>query len=59
MEYNFKLILGARGNMSLDGFCDHTAMIPDDELLQHFKEGERLGDEVPAGVDDLDRVLLD
>ncbi|MCC5905090.1 MAG: dihydrofolate reductase [Balneolaceae bacterium] len=25
-------------NMSLDGFCDHTAMTPDDEILQHYAE---------------------
>ena len=25
-------------NMTLDGFCDHTAMIADDELHQHFNE---------------------
>jgi dihydrofolate reductase len=25
-------------NMTLDGFCDHTAMIADDEMLQHYNE---------------------
>ena len=25
-------------NMTLDGFCDHTATIPDDEILQHYNE---------------------
>src|SRR5688572_6872690 len=25
-------------NMSLDGFCDHTAMIADDELHEHYNE---------------------
>jgi len=25
-------------NMALDGFCDHTAMIADDEILQHYNE---------------------
>ena len=25
-------------NMTLDGFCDHTAGIADDELLQHYNE---------------------
>ena len=25
-------------NMTLDGFCDHTAGIPDDELHQHYTE---------------------
>jgi len=25
-------------NMTLDGFCDHSAMIADDEILQHYCE---------------------
>lgn len=25
-------------NMTLDGFCDHTAIIPDDEIHQHYTE---------------------
>ena len=25
-------------NMTLDGFCDHTAIIPDDEIHQHYNE---------------------
>jgi dihydrofolate reductase len=25
-------------NMTLDGFCDHTAMIADDEMHQHYNE---------------------
>ena len=25
-------------NMTLDGFCDHTAMIADDEIIQHYSE---------------------
>lgn len=25
-------------NMTLDGFCDHTAMIADDEIHQHYTE---------------------
>jgi dihydrofolate reductase len=31
-----KLIAGI--NMTLDGFCDHTAVIADDELHQHYNE---------------------
>ncbi len=31
-----KLIAGM--NMTLDGFCDHTAMIPDDEIMLHYNE---------------------
>ena len=30
--------LTAAINMTLDGFCDHTAMIADDELHQHYNE---------------------
>ncbi|WP_439583021.1 dihydrofolate reductase family protein [Dyadobacter bucti] len=29
-----KIIAGI--NMTLDGFCDHTAVIPDDEIHQHY-----------------------
>ncbi len=25
-------------NMTIDGFCDHTAGIADDEILQHYNE---------------------
>jgi dihydrofolate reductase len=25
-------------NMTLDGFCDHTAIVPDDEIHQHYAE---------------------
>jgi dihydrofolate reductase len=25
-------------NMTLDGFCDHTAATPDDEILEYFDE---------------------
>lgn len=31
-----KLIAGI--NMTLDGFCDHTSMNPDDELHEHYNE---------------------
>ncbi|MFA6582280.1 MAG: dihydrofolate reductase family protein, partial [Paludibacter sp.] len=31
-----KLIAGI--NMTLDGFCDHTAGIPDEEIHQHYTE---------------------
>jgi len=31
-----KIIAGM--NMTLDGFCDHTAMIADDEIHQHYNE---------------------
>ena len=25
-------------NMTLDGFCDHTAILPDEEIHQHYTE---------------------
>ncbi|MFC4874298.1 dihydrofolate reductase family protein [Negadavirga shengliensis] len=31
-----KLIAGI--NMTLDGFCDHTAIIPDDEIHEHYTD---------------------
>lgn len=31
-----KLIAGI--NMTLDGYCDHTAIVPDEEIHQHYKE---------------------
>ena len=31
-----KLIAGI--NMTLDGFCDHTAIIPDEEIHQHYAD---------------------
>jgi len=36
-------------NMSLDGFCDHTAMTPDDEILQHYNELLRHADTLLYG----------
>ena len=36
-------------NMTLDGFCDHTAMIADDELLQHYNELLRNADALLYG----------
>ena len=35
--------------MSLDGFCDHTAMTPDDEILQHYNELLRHADTLLYG----------
>lgn len=31
-------------NMTLDGFCDHTAMIANDETMQHYNELMRTAD---------------
>jgi dihydrofolate reductase len=36
-------------NMTLDGFCDHTAMIADDEIHQHYSDLLRSGDVVLYG----------
>ncbi|SKC03794.1 Dihydrofolate reductase [Dyadobacter psychrophilus] len=30
--------------MTLDGFCDHTAIIPDDEMHEHYNQFMRSGD---------------
>jgi len=36
-------------NMTLDGFCDHTASTPDDELLQHYNDLLRSADTLMYG----------
>ena len=36
-------------NMTLDGFCDHTAMIADDEIHQHYSELLRSADTIIYG----------
>jgi dihydrofolate reductase len=36
-------------NMTLDGFCDHTAAIADDEILQHYNELFRNADTLIFG----------
>ena len=36
-------------NMTLDGFCNHTAMISDDEILQHYTELLRSADTLIYG----------
>jgi dihydrofolate reductase len=36
-------------NMTLDGFCDHTAMNADDEIHQHYTELLRSGDTILYG----------
>ena len=35
--------------MTLDGFCDHTAMIADDEIHQHYNDLLRSGDTLIYG----------
>ena len=36
-------------NMTIDGFCDHTAMIADDEIHQHYNELLRSADTLIYG----------
>jgi dihydrofolate reductase len=36
-------------NMTVDGFCDHTAIIPDDEIHQHYTELLRNADTILYG----------
>ena len=36
-------------NMTLDGFCDHTAIIPDEEIHQHYTELLNEGDAILYG----------
>lgn len=36
-------------NMTLDGFCDHTSMIADDEIHQHYTELIHSGDTILYG----------
>ena len=36
-------------NMTLDGFCDHTAMVPDEEIHQHYAALLNSGDAVLYG----------
>ena len=36
-------------NMTLDGFCDHTAMVPDEEIHQHYADLLHSGDAVLYG----------
>ena len=36
-------------NMTLDGFCDHTAMIADDEIHQHYTDLLRNADTIIHG----------
>jgi len=42
-----KLIAGI--NVTLDGVCDHTAVIPDDEIHDHYTEMLRSGDTILYG----------
>ena len=36
-------------NMTIDGFCDHTAGIPDEEIHQHYTELLKQGDAILYG----------
>jgi len=37
-------------NMTLDGFCDHTSGIPDDEIHQHYADLLRSADTALYGT---------
>ena len=45
---NMRKLIAAM-NMTLDGFCDHTAMIADDEIHQHYSDLLRSADAVIYG----------
>ncbi|MEX0773586.1 MAG: dihydrofolate reductase family protein [Balneolales bacterium] len=47
-KQNMRKIIAAL-NMSLDGFCDHTAGIPDEEIHQHYTELLGQGDAILYG----------
>lgn len=36
-------------NMTLDGICDHTAVIPDDEIHQHYSDLLKSADDIIYG----------
>lgn len=36
-------------NVTLDGFCDHTAIIPDDEIHEHYSELLKSADDILYG----------
>ncbi len=36
-------------NMTIDGFCDHTATIPDEEIVQHYADLLSHGDTILYG----------
>ncbi len=42
-----KIIAGI--NMTLDGYCDHTAIIPDEEIHQHYTDLLNSGDAILYG----------
>jgi dihydrofolate reductase len=47
-QNNMRKIIAAI-NMTLDGFCDHTAIIPDEEIHDHYTELLRTGDTILYG----------
>jgi dihydrofolate reductase len=42
-----KIIAGI--NMTIDGFCDHTVILPDEEIHQHYEEQLRNADAILFG----------
>jgi dihydrofolate reductase len=49
IKTHFMRKLIAAINMTLDGFCDHTAMIADDEIHQHYNDLLRAADTLLYG----------
>jgi len=45
-------------NMTLDGFCDHTALIADEEIHQHYNELLRSAVSLPLFKNVRDRINL-
>jgi len=45
-------------NMTLDGFCDHTALIADEEIHQHYNELLRSAVSLPLIKNVRDRINL-
>jgi dihydrofolate reductase len=48
LKQNMRKLIAAI-NMTLDGFCDHTAGIPDEEIHQHYTELLNQGDAILYG----------
>lgn len=47
-DYNLRKVIAAI-NMSIDGFCDHTSGLPDEEIHQHYAELLGQGDAILYG----------
>lgn len=47
-DYNLRKVIAAI-NMSIDGFCDHTSGLPNEEIHQHYAELLGQGDAILYG----------